>query len=352
MERIAKWGNYDSPFVRRRYNRLARLFILFEWLFLLPRGIRGKAVSRLELKPGARVLEVGCGTGRNLARLVQAVGEQGNVYGVDLSEGMLQEARELSVKARWRNVTLIESDAIEYTLPELVDGVIFSLSYAVIPRHREALRRAWEHLRPRGRVVIMDAKLPSGFLRGLLHPFVTPPRSGMMPVMKKLFALGLLIIATPAWSQPVPGSLDVHWNEGAPDCTATPQDPLQVHTYEPQTFILRQSPCATFEANFLYLLVGSEKALLIDTGAVEDPKKMPLAKTILGLLPDKNDKKLPLLVAHTHRHLDHRAGDPQFASLPSVQTVPIDLEGVRTFSASLTGPTGLPTWIWATELWT
>jgi glyoxylase-like metal-dependent hydrolase (beta-lactamase superfamily II) len=145
-------------------------------------------------------------------------------------------------------------------------------------------------------------------------------------------ALMFLLTATPAsWSQPVPGSLDVHWNEGAKDCTATPQAPLQVHPYEPQTFILRQSPCASFEANFLYLLVGSDKALLIDTGAVADPKQMPLAKTILDLLPDKDHKKLPLLVAHTHRHLDHRAGDPQFASLPSVQIVPIDLEGVRAF---------------------
>ena len=140
-----------------------------------------------------------------------------------------------------------------------------------------------------------------------------------------------LLTATSAWSQPVPGSLDAHWNEGASDCKATPQTPLQVHAYEPQTFILRQSPCVSFEANFLYLLIGSDKALLIDTGAVADPKEMPLAKTILELLPDKDHKKLPLLVAHTHRHLDHRAGDPQFASLPSVQIVPIDLQGVRTF---------------------
>ena len=138
-----------------------------------------------------------------------------------------------------------------------------------------------------------------------------------------------LLTATSAWSQPVPGSLDAHWNEGASDCKATPQAPLQVHAYEPQTFILRQNPCADFEANFLYLLIGSDKALLIDTGAVADPKEMPLAKTILELLPEKDHKKLPLLVAHTHRHMDHRAGDPQFASLPSVQIVPIDLEGVR-----------------------
>ena len=96
-----------------------------------------------------------------------------------------------------------------------------------------------------------------------------------------------------------------------------------------------------FEANFLYLLIGSDKALLIDTGAVADPKEMPLAKTILELLPEKDHKKLPLLVAHTHRHMDHRAGDPQFASLPSVQIVPIDLEGVRTFYGFTDWPNGI-----------
>jgi len=68
---------------------------------------------------------------------------------------------------------------------------------------------------------------------------------------------------------------------------------------------------------------------------------MPLAKTILELLPNKDGKRLPLLVAHTHRHLDHRGGDPQFASLPSVQIVPIDLEGVRTFFGFTDWPNGI-----------
>jgi glyoxylase-like metal-dependent hydrolase (beta-lactamase superfamily II) len=150
-----------------------------------------------------------------------------------------------------------------------------------------------------------------------------------------------LCLATRASSQIVPGSLDVHWNEGAPDCRAAPQDALQVHKYELQTFILRQSPCADFEANFIYLLVGSDKALLIDTGAVADTKEMPLAKTILGVLPDKDGKKLPLLVAHTHSHLDHRAGDPQFASLLSVWIVPTNLEGVRAFFGFTDWPNGI-----------
>src|SRR5260370_19108960 len=111
----------------------------------------------------------------------------------------------------------------------------------------------------------------------------------------RIATLMSLLTATVAWSQPVPGSLDVHWNEGALDCKATPQAPLQVHVYEPQTFILRQNPCTSFEANFLYLLIGSDRAVLIDTGAVADPKEVPLPETILELLPEKGHTKLPLL---------------------------------------------------------
>lgn len=172
MEPVARWVDYEVPFVRRRYNRLAKFFVLFEWLFLLPRRIRDKAVGRLELKPGGSVLEVGCGTGRNLAPLVAAVGAGGRVYGVDLSEGMLEEAGELCSREGWPNVTLLRADAADYELPEAVDGVIFSLSYAVIPHHREALRHAWAQLREGGYLVVMDAKLPSGLMGKLLRPFV------------------------------------------------------------------------------------------------------------------------------------------------------------------------------------
>ena len=141
----------------------------------------------------------------------------------------------------------------------------------------------------------------------------------------------ILSCTTPAWSQPIPGSLPAQWTIGASDCAASPQAPLQVYSYEPQTFILRQSPCVDPEANFLYLLVGSQKALLIDTGAVADPAKMPLAQTILSLLPLKNGVRLPLLIVHTHRHRDHYAGDIQFASAPDVQIVAPDLAAVRAF---------------------
>src|SRR5579872_977286 len=142
-------------------------------------------------------------------------------------------------------------------------------------------------------------------------------------------------------AQVATGSMDIHWDEGSPECGKSAHSPLQVHTYNPQTFILRESLCSTFEAPFLYLLLGSSKALLIDTGDVADSQKMPLAKTVLDLVPQNGSGKLPLLVVHTHRHLDHRSGDGQFTSLPSVQVVGYDLPSVKRFYQFSDWPNGI-----------
>ena len=83
-----------------------------------------------------------------------------------------------------------------------------------------------------------------------------------------LLALAAPFTRPPGWGQLVPGSMDVHWSEGSPNCANNPQPPLQVHQYNPQTFIIRENLCTTFEAPFIYLLIGSAKALLIDTGDV------------------------------------------------------------------------------------
>src|SRR6188472_485846 len=135
-------------------------------------------------------------------------------------------------------------------------------------------------------------------------------------------------ILSPAHSEHVPGTMNVHWNEGSKDCVENPQPPIQVHRYNADTFILRESLCATYEAPFIYLLIGKTKALLIDTGAVADAKTMPLAQTVISLLPN-GGSRLPLTVVHTHGHLDHRSGDDQFRALPDVEVMPTDLESVQ-----------------------
>ena len=163
----------------------------------------------------------------------------------------------------------------------------------------------------------------------------------MKPLLASLLAIGLLMASASAWPQLVPGSMDVRWNEGAEDCAAHPQPAIQVHRYNDHTYVLSENPCATFEAPFMYLLVGSAKALLIDTGDVTDPKQMPLARTVMDLLPAIGPAKMPLIVVHTHGHLDHRAGDSQFQHLPNVQVIPADLDHVQKYFGFADWPNGL-----------
>ena len=165
--------NYELDFIRHRYDHLASIYPVFNLVFWLPSGIRARAAKRLELKAGDRVLEVGCGTGRNLRWLVQAVGPSGDVFGVDCSEGMLAKARRLSHRHQWANVHLTQQDAAEMVLPGQVDGVLFSLCYTVMPEPRASLAQAWKCLRPNRHVVIMDGKLAHGRLGSLSRPFVT-----------------------------------------------------------------------------------------------------------------------------------------------------------------------------------
>lgn len=160
--------------------------------------------------------------------------------------------------------------------------------------------------------------------------------SGFRVARDALIGIAALLIALPAVAQPVAGSLDVSWNEGAADCAATPQPPLQVHAYAPGTFILRQSPCASPEANFLYLLVGAERAMLIDTGYVQSADEMPLASTVMDLIAGEGEG-VPLMVVHTHTHRDHRYGDVLFADIPGVGIAPAEFEAAKTFY-------GLPRW--------
>lgn len=163
----------------------------------------------------------------------------------------------------------------------------------------------------------------------------------MNRLIAALFVIFLTTSVSPAWSDNTTNLSGQHWNEGAKDCSRNPQPPLEVHAIDSDTFVLRENLCATFEAPFMYLLIGSTEALLIDDGDVADPKIVPLADTVLKLLPMNGSSKLPLLVVHTHRHLDHRAGDAQFAHVPGVQVVGYDLESVKRFYGFTRWPNGV-----------
>jgi hydroxyacylglutathione hydrolase len=171
----------------------------------------------------------------------------------------------------------------------------------------------------------------------------TPSWTSRNIQLQALITLALFLSGTlAALAQPAaPAALRVHWNEGAKHCALESPAPLQVLAYNPQTFIIRQNPCVSGEANFMYLLIGGNRALLIDTGALESTGAMPLAETVMGLLPDRGAGKIPLLVVHTHKHLDHRAGDAQFEGLTSVHVVSADLDSVKQFFGFHSWPDGV-----------
>ncbi len=166
-----QWVDCDRDFVARRYDRIAGMITFFDWLLFVPAKFRKHAAEMTAIKPGDRVLEIGCGTGRNLPFLHDAVGRNGHVYGVDLSKGMLQRAHETCAANGWTNVTLTHADALEYRAPQQLDGILFGLSYNTMPNHRAVLQHALSQLRPGGRVVIMDAKLPRGPGNRYILPF-------------------------------------------------------------------------------------------------------------------------------------------------------------------------------------
>jgi len=120
----------DRDFISQRYDRLADIIALFDWLFCIPPELRRRAVDCLTLRLGDCVLDVGCGSGRNFPFLRKAIGSTGRIYGVDLSARMLRKARELGDRHHWTNIHLTEDDAVNYVAPEPLDGVLFSFSRA------------------------------------------------------------------------------------------------------------------------------------------------------------------------------------------------------------------------------
>jgi len=129
-----------------------------------------------------------------------------------------------------------------------------------------------------------------------------------------------------------PGNLDVAWMHGSQNCNQNADPELQVHQYNATTYIIRQNKCLTFEAPFVYVLIGTQSALLLDTGATNNTTT--LRDTVLPLVGGK-----PLLVAHTHAHGDHTAGDSTFVGQPNVTVVALNQGAIQAAFGIATWPT-------------
>src|SRR5262249_8873349 len=125
--------------------------------------------------------------------------------------------------------------------------------------------------------------------------------------------LAIAAVALLTQSAPAPLSLDVKWIHGAEHCETCTDPPLHAHRVRDDTWIFRETKRVNFEAPFLYLLLGEQRALLLDTGATESAEKFPIAAAVRERVDEwcKSRKldAIDLVVAHTHSHGDHVAGD-------------------------------------------
>lgn len=110
------------------------------------------------------------------------------------------------------------------------------------------------------------------------------------------------------------------WIHGSLDCfnTSATRPALDIFPINNDTYILRENKCINYEAPFMYLLFSNRTALLIDSGATVSLVSLPIQQHVETLIlhwcisQQKKREDIDLVVAHTHSHDDHTAGDSQF----------------------------------------
>jgi len=151
---------------RRFYDRVAPLYDWNSRFAALLRGAsdageRRKAVERLDLRPGQRVLEVSLGTGINLPYLAEPVGPTGWLVGLDISPGMLRQCRR-RLRSRRLAADLIEGEASRLPFSDgAFDAVFHHGGLAEFGDRRSAIAEMARVARAGAKVVICDVGLPS-----------------------------------------------------------------------------------------------------------------------------------------------------------------------------------------------
>lgn len=168
---------------------------------------RDRLLREMQVQPGDRVLEIGCGTARNLIRLAR---EQPEIacYGLDASAEMLATAKAKVEKSRLESrITLVQCLAEEldhqrtFNLAEPFDAAFFSYSLSMIPTWPQAIEAALASLKPRATLHVVDfwdqAEWPGWFralLRRWLDLFHVHYRPELLEHLKKLEAHGIGVL--------------------------------------------------------------------------------------------------------------------------------------------------------------
>ena len=187
--------NAHGAMMDRVYRHQRHIYNLSRRYFLFGRD---RLIASLKPPPGAHVLEVGCGTARNLI-LAARLYPDAVCYGVDVSRRMLETARVSVERAGLaERIFLGEGDAADFDPERLFgrttfDRIFFSYSLSMIPPWPGALDRGASLLAPGGRLHVVDfgqqERLPRwfrGILVGWLDRFHVAPRAELEQALSEL----------------------------------------------------------------------------------------------------------------------------------------------------------------------
>jgi S-adenosylmethionine-diacylgycerolhomoserine-N-methlytransferase len=142
------------------YAWQSRIYDATRWAFLFGRDT---LLDDLQLKPGDRVVEVGCGTGRNLDGILKRVGARGEVFAIDCARPMLERCVQRIRRKGWGNVRLLDREyGIAPVTGSSADVVLMSYSLSMIPDWEAVVDCAARELKEGGRLGVVDFCLGNG----------------------------------------------------------------------------------------------------------------------------------------------------------------------------------------------
>ena len=114
-----------------------------------------RTIERLNLQPGARVLDVCCGSGASAIPAAEKVGPKGFVLGIDLAERLLKRASLKAAKRGLHNLEFRTGDMLDLHLPgSEFDAVVCVFGIFFVPDMRAGVQALWELVRPGGKLAI------------------------------------------------------------------------------------------------------------------------------------------------------------------------------------------------------
>ncbi len=146
------------------YRKKAKHYDITTRLYPVPgypqRTQRLRAIRALGLRPGDSVVDIACGTGLNFSLIEQAIGPEGRIVGVDLTDAMLAQAQHRIETNGWSNVSLVQADAAGFEFPAEVDAILSTYALTQVPECGDVIAHGAAALSPGGRWVVLDLKVP------------------------------------------------------------------------------------------------------------------------------------------------------------------------------------------------